>query len=43
MRKSSHIKGKSCMGRKAMAAYCLARNPFLLQPRSISSGVFCML
>lgn len=26
-----------------MAAHCLARNPFLLQPCSISAGVFCVL
>lgn len=42
MRKSSHIKGKSCTGRKAMAAYCLARNLFLLPLCGISAGVFCI-
>lgn len=41
MRKSS--KAKSCTVKGAMAAHCLARNPFLLQPCSISAGVFCVV
>lgn len=32
MRKSSHIKTKSCTVKRAMAAHCLARNPFLFSP-----------
>lgn len=43
MRKSSHVKAKSCTVKRAMAAHCLARNPFLLQPCSISAGVFCVI